>query len=192
MTGAADFAEVAEPWRREILAHGYRMLRRGGRRQPRSRSRDSARGPRRGSIVTAVACGTGPLAGIDGVNSAPGDAIDETFAVKVLAEVRPDLLVVTAGAIPPMRTLAGHTWETFSVNWHADVRIAFTWLRAVLSTPPAPDSRVVVVGSAAELRGSAPTPESACAAIVGLATTPRSAWASAYVLDAAGLRPMDG
>jgi 3-oxoacyl-[acyl-carrier protein] reductase len=214
-----------------------------------------------GAIVTAVARDTSPLAGIDDVHSAPGDAADETFAAKVLADVNPDLLVITAGAVPPMRPLTGHTWETFSVNWHADVRIAFTWLRAVLSTPLAPGSRVVVFGSAAELRGSplsggyagakatvrlmtgyaaaeatslgiamttvlpvitpgttigqtaidayarnagqtpeqfrtgltaAPTLESAGAAIVGLATTPRSAWASAYVLDAAGLRPMDG
>src|SRR5919107_1044204 len=36
----------------------------------------------------------------------------------------------------------------------ADVRIAFTWLRAALRLPLAPGSRVVVFGSAAELRGS--------------------------------------
>src|SRR5262245_25450739 len=83
-----------------------------------------------------------------------GDATDEAFADRVLAGVRPDLLVITAGLAPEMRPLTGHTWETFSANWHSDVRIAFTWLRAALRLPLDPGSRVVVFGSAAELRGS--------------------------------------
>ncbi|BCY10775.1 SDR family oxidoreductase [Actinoplanes sp. L3-i22] len=83
-----------------------------------------------------------------------GDATDETFAAKVLAGVRPDLLVITAGAPPVMRPLTEHTWESFSVNLHADVRIAFTWLREALRLPLGPDARAIVFGSAAELRGS--------------------------------------
>lgn len=83
-----------------------------------------------------------------------GDATDEGFAEKVLAELRPGLLVVTAGAVPVMGPLTEQTWEGFSTNWHADVRIAFTWLRAVLRGPLDPGSLVVVFGSAAELRGS--------------------------------------
>lgn len=98
-----------------------------------------------GARVTVVA-----RAGAD----EPGDATDETFAGKVLAAHRPDLLVVTAGAVPVMRPLTAQTWETFSVNWHADVRIAFTWLRAALLLPLAPGSRVVIFGSGAERRGS--------------------------------------
>ncbi len=105
-----------------------------------------------GARVTAVA--RSPLAGIEGIDGEQGDAVDETFAEKVLAGNRPDLLVITAGAAPEMRPLTGHTWETFSANWHSDVRIAFTWLRAALRLPLAPGSRVVVFGSAAELRGS--------------------------------------
>ncbi|GAA2715440.1 SDR family oxidoreductase [Actinoplanes palleronii] len=101
-----------------------------------------------GARVTVVARGISPADGV------PGDATDELFAAKVLAEQRPDLLVITAGAAPEMLPLTGHTWESFSVNWHSDVRIAFTWLRAALTLPLAPGSRVVVFGSAAELRGS--------------------------------------
>jgi NAD(P)-dependent dehydrogenase (short-subunit alcohol dehydrogenase family) len=100
-----------------------------------------------GAKVTAVA--RSPLDGGE-----QGDATDDTFADKVLTAHRPDLLVITAGAIPVMRPLTGHTWETFSVNWHSDVRIAFTWLRAALRLPLPPGARVVVFGSAAELRGS--------------------------------------
>ncbi|WP_433305911.1 SDR family oxidoreductase [Actinoplanes sp. CA-030573] len=189
-----------------------------------------------GARVTVVA-----RAGAD----EPGDATDESFAGEVLAKHRPDLLVVTAGAVPVMRPLTAQTWETFSVNWHADVRIAFTWLRAALRLPLAPGSRVVIFGSGAERRGSplsggyagakatvrlmtgyaaaeardlgiamtavlpgitpgtgvgdtavtaygirpapAPTPASMGAAIVGL---PTEGLEPAYVLDAAGLRPL--
>ena len=107
-----------------------------------------------GATVTAVARDVSPLAGIEGLIGEPGDAVDEPFAEKVLARHRPDLLVITAGAIPQMRPLTGHTWDSFSANWHADVRIAFTWLRAALRAPLSPGSRIIVFGSAAELRGS--------------------------------------
>src|SRR5512138_371673 len=83
-----------------------------------------------------------------------GDATDEAFADKVLTAHRPDLLVVTAGAVPVMRPLTEQTWETFSTNWQADVRIVFGWLRSALRLPLASGSRVVVFGSGAELRGS--------------------------------------
>jgi NAD(P)-dependent dehydrogenase (short-subunit alcohol dehydrogenase family) len=53
-----------------------------------------------------------------------------------------------------MRPLQQQTWETFSVNWHTDVRIAFHWLRDALLKPLRPGSRVVVVSSGAALNGS--------------------------------------
>jgi NAD(P)-dependent dehydrogenase (short-subunit alcohol dehydrogenase family) len=91
---------------------------------------------------------------VTSVSRAQGEAADEAFADKVLAEQRPDLLVITAGALPEMRPLTEQTWETFSINWNADVRIAFAWLRAALRLPLDPGARVVVFGSGAELRGS--------------------------------------
>src|SRR5206468_12873946 len=59
-----------------------------------------------------------------------------------------------AGASPLMRPLQHQTWETFSVNWHTDVRIAFHWLRESLLKPLQPGSRVIVVSSGAALAGS--------------------------------------
>ena len=44
----------------------------------------------------------------------------------------PEVLILVAGANPVMRPLQYQTWETFSVNWHTDVKIAFTWLREAL------------------------------------------------------------
>ncbi|BCJ39742.1 short-chain dehydrogenase [Actinoplanes ianthinogenes] len=90
----------------------------------------------------------------DSADGVAGDATDEVFAEKVLADTRPDLLVLTAGAAPEMRPLTEHSWESFSVNWHQDVRMAFVWLRAALRLPLPAGARVVVFGSAAELRGS--------------------------------------
>jgi NAD(P)-dependent dehydrogenase (short-subunit alcohol dehydrogenase family) len=57
-------------------------------------------------------------------------------------------------ASPLMRPLQHQTWETFSVNWHADVRIAFLWLREALLKPMRPGSEVVVISSGAALAGS--------------------------------------
>jgi len=59
-----------------------------------------------------------------------------------------------AGASPPLRPLQDQTWETFSVNWNSDVRIAFQWLGAALRRPLRPGSRVVVISSGAALQGS--------------------------------------
>jgi NAD(P)-dependent dehydrogenase (short-subunit alcohol dehydrogenase family) len=53
-----------------------------------------------------------------------------------------------------MRPLQHQTWETFSVNWDTDVKIAFTWLREALLKPLSPDGRVVVVSSGAAINGS--------------------------------------
>jgi hypothetical protein len=66
----------------------------------------------------------------------------------------PSSVVVVAGATPVMRPLHDHTWETFSVNWHADVRVAFHWLRAILNKPLRTGGRVIVVSSGAAVAGS--------------------------------------
>jgi 3-oxoacyl-[acyl-carrier protein] reductase len=50
-----------------------------------------------------------------------------------------------------MRPLQQQTWETFSVNWETDVRIAFHWLRQGLLKPLRPGSRVIVFSSGAAL-----------------------------------------
>ena len=77
-----------------------------------------------------------------------------TVASSLLDQYEPQVLILVAGANPVMRPLQHQTWETFSVNWHTDVKIAFTWLREALLKPLAPGSRVVVVSSGAALNGS--------------------------------------
>jgi hypothetical protein len=50
------------------------------------------------------------------------DASDPTTAGVLLDRYDPETLVLVAGARPLMRPLQQQTWETFSVNWHTDVR----------------------------------------------------------------------
>jgi NAD(P)-dependent dehydrogenase (short-subunit alcohol dehydrogenase family) len=82
------------------------------------------------------------------------DAADEGVAWNLLDQYDPEVLILVAGANPVMRPLQHQTWETFSVNWHTDVKIAFNWLREALLKPLPPGSRVVVVSSGAAINGS--------------------------------------
>jgi len=91
-------------------------------------------------------------------NPAPGiiaaDAADPVVAGKLIAEHRPHILALVAGAAPLLRPIHLHTWETFSTNWQSDVRIAFHWLREALLLPLREGSRVIVMSSGAALMGS--------------------------------------
>ena len=82
------------------------------------------------------------------------DATDAVLPGTLLDRHEPRALILVAGATPPLRPLPQQTWETFSVNWQTDVRIAFHWLREVLLRPLVPGSRVIVISSGAALMGS--------------------------------------
>jgi NAD(P)-dependent dehydrogenase (short-subunit alcohol dehydrogenase family) len=92
----------------------------------------------------------------DGARIRPelADAGDPTVAGSLLDRYEPRAIVLVAGATPLLRPLQHHTWETFSVNWHTDVRIAFHWVREALLKPLQPGSRVIVISSGAALQGS--------------------------------------
>jgi NAD(P)-dependent dehydrogenase (short-subunit alcohol dehydrogenase family) len=82
------------------------------------------------------------------------DAASEAVAWRLIDAYEPDILVLVAGASPVMLPLQHQTWETFSVNWDADVKMAFGWLREALLRPLRPGSTVVVVSSGAAVNGS--------------------------------------
>jgi NAD(P)-dependent dehydrogenase (short-subunit alcohol dehydrogenase family) len=82
------------------------------------------------------------------------DAADEGVAWNLLDQYDPEVVILVAGANPVMRPLQHQTWETFSVNWNTDVKIALNWLREALLKPLSPGSRVVVVSSGAAINGS--------------------------------------
>jgi NAD(P)-dependent dehydrogenase (short-subunit alcohol dehydrogenase family) len=111
-----------------------------------------------GAPVVAVARTSAALAELAGaranITSEVADGTDPAAAWSLLDRYQPQVLVLVAGANPVMRPLQHQTWETFSINWHTDVKIAFTWLREALLQPLPPGSRVVVVSSGAAINGS--------------------------------------
>ncbi|HXT88175.1 MAG TPA: SDR family oxidoreductase [Trebonia sp.] len=111
-----------------------------------------------GAPVIAVARDASALAEVSaagtGIRVEVADAADEKTADELIGRYDPDILVLVAGAVPLGLPLQEHTWETFSMHWDADVKIAFSWLKAALLAPLRPGSRVVVVSSGAGLFGS--------------------------------------
>jgi NAD(P)-dependent dehydrogenase (short-subunit alcohol dehydrogenase family) len=111
-----------------------------------------------GAPVIAVARNQGALAELAGgagrIRSEVADAADPTVTGSLLDRYEPQAVIVVAGASPLLRPLQRHTWETFSVNWQTDVRIAFHWVREALLKPLRPGSRVIVISSGAALQGS--------------------------------------
>lgn len=111
-----------------------------------------------GDEVVAVARNAPALAELaaahPNIHAEVADATDAAVAWSLLDQHDPQVLILVAGANPVMRPLQQHTWETFSVNWDTDVRIAFTWLREALLKPMQPGSRIVLFSSGAALNGS--------------------------------------
>ena len=111
-----------------------------------------------GARVLAVARQENPLRQL--AQEVPGaevlslDATDETAPAKVFDDLQPDVLVITAGAVPPAAPLHEQNWHEFRVNWETDVKIAFHFCKAALTRPLAPGSSVILISSGAALQGS--------------------------------------
>jgi NAD(P)-dependent dehydrogenase (short-subunit alcohol dehydrogenase family) len=91
---------------------------------------------------------------IPGIDVLALDASEESAPAKVFEVLRPDILVLAAGAFPPTAPLHEQTWQQFAVNWGTDVRIAFHFCKEVLSRPLPAGTSVVVISSGAALAGS--------------------------------------
>jgi NAD(P)-dependent dehydrogenase (short-subunit alcohol dehydrogenase family) len=106
-----------------------------------------------GARVTVVARGAGALEAVRarlGVATISADVTDKTAAHRILGEVRPDILVLNAGATPRMGRLDQLSWEDFSVVWETGLY----WLQAALNLPLKRGSRVLVGSSGAAVTGS--------------------------------------
>jgi NAD(P)-dependent dehydrogenase (short-subunit alcohol dehydrogenase family) len=82
------------------------------------------------------------------------DAADPSLPERLFARHRPQVVVLNAGAAPVVGPLPEQTWETFSTNWHMDVRQAFNFAKASLLAPLEPGSVVVIISSRAAVAGS--------------------------------------
>ncbi|HEY4395374.1 MAG TPA: SDR family oxidoreductase [Polyangia bacterium] len=82
------------------------------------------------------------------------DATDAAATERLLAEVDPDLVVLTAGVRARLAPVHEQSWESFSAPWNADVKMAFQLGQSALRHPLRPGSLVVIVSSGAGLGGS--------------------------------------
>lgn len=115
-------------------------------------------GRQAGARVLAVARGEERLAQlrseVPGVQTLALDATREDAPARVFAALRPDVLVLAAGALPPVAPLHRLDWPAFAGPWEVDTRMTFHFCKAALATPLAAGSAVIVVASGAALAGS--------------------------------------
>lgn len=110
-----------------------------------------------GARVTVVARELAALAAAQqrlGVAVIAADVTDERAAQRILADVRPEVLVLNAGAKPRMGRLDQLSWADFTAPWETDVKAGLYWLQAALNLPLKPGSRVLVGSSGAAVNGS--------------------------------------
>src|SRR5712672_770736 len=110
-----------------------------------------------GAHVTVVARDADALRSVRdrlGVATISADVTDETAAHRILAEIRPDILVLNAGTPPPMERLDRVSWADFTATWETDVKAGLYWLQAALNLPLKRGSRVLVGSSGAAANGS--------------------------------------
>jgi len=110
-----------------------------------------------GARVTVVARDEDALAAVQkrlGVAVISADVTDEGAAQRILAGVRPEVLVLNAGATPRMGPVDQLTWADFTAPWETDVKAGLHWMQAVLNLPLAPGARVLVGSSGAAQQGS--------------------------------------
>ena len=111
-----------------------------------------------GAKVVAVARDPAPLSGLAAKHTdlklVAADASDPMVAGSLLSQHAPDVVALVAGAVPLLRPIHHHTWETFSANWHMDTRMSFNWIREALLLPLRRGSRVIVMSSGAAVMGS--------------------------------------
>lgn len=115
-------------------------------------------GIRDGARTPAVARQEGPLRQLakESANTEvlSLDATDEAAPAKLFDVLKPDILVLCAGAFPPAAPLHEQTWQQFAVNWQTDVKIAFHFCKAALLRPLRAGTLVILISSGAALAGS--------------------------------------
>lgn len=106
------------------------------------------------SVVARNAGALQELAGRLPIKTLAADATDAGAARRITQETRPDILIVNAGAKPPMGRIDQIDWEGFTANWNVDVKASLHWVQAALTTPMAPGGLIILVSSGAAVQGS--------------------------------------
>jgi NAD(P)-dependent dehydrogenase (short-subunit alcohol dehydrogenase family) len=111
-----------------------------------------------GAAVWALARDAGPLdllkREVAGVQTLVADVTNSQTASQTLRAIRPNILVLNAGAMPTMAPVHQQSWEQFSRIWETDVHMTFSFGKEAVLLPLASGSVVVIVSSGAALGGS--------------------------------------
>jgi NAD(P)-dependent dehydrogenase (short-subunit alcohol dehydrogenase family) len=112
-----------------------------------------------GAQVTAVARTPEGLAALRAelgprLETVQADAADAGTARRLLGELRPEFVVLTAGVRPQMGAIDELPWEAFTEAWTSDTKAAFHLIQAALQLPLRSGSVVAVVSSGAAIQGS--------------------------------------
>jgi NAD(P)-dependent dehydrogenase (short-subunit alcohol dehydrogenase family) len=82
------------------------------------------------------------------------DATDGPAMDRLIRQVDPDLIVVSAGARARLALMHEQTWDSFSEPWNTDVKMTFQIGQSAIRKPLRPGSQVIIVSSGAGLGGS--------------------------------------
>jgi NAD(P)-dependent dehydrogenase (short-subunit alcohol dehydrogenase family) len=110
----------------------------------------------RAAQVTVVARDPGRLADVERLGAAarPGDVTDPELMSVVVADVKPSVLILNAGAAPFMAPLDEQSWDAFTAVWDTDVKAGLYGIQAALKAPLAYGARVLIASSGAAIAGN--------------------------------------
>jgi NAD(P)-dependent dehydrogenase (short-subunit alcohol dehydrogenase family) len=89
-----------------------------------------------------------------GVEAISADITDAKAAKQILSDIRPEILILNAGATPRMGSIDQLSWEDFTATWDTDVKGGLYWLQTALNLPLATGARVLLSSSGAAQQGS--------------------------------------
>ena len=107
----------------------------------------------RGAKVTVLARHRAGLGDAErlGADAVQGDATDAALMDGLVADLRPSVLVLNAGATPHMGAIDEQSFESFSVVWNTDVKATLHGVQAALKAPMPNGGRVLLVSSGAAM-----------------------------------------
>ncbi len=110
----------------------------------------------RGAQVTAVARDPARLAEVERLGAAArtGDVTDPALMGAVVADVKPSVLILNAGATPFMAPIDEQSWDAFTAVWDTDVKAGLYGIQAALKAPLAYGARVLIASSGAAIAGN--------------------------------------
>ncbi len=116
---------------------------------------------------------------ISGIQTCVADVRDPQVAPRILREIRPDILILNAGATPPMLPIQEQSWEQFGGVWETDVKATFQFGKEALLLPMKAGSVVMIVSSGAAIAAGS-SPVAGSSALVGsFSSAKRMQWSLA-------------